>query len=104
MPVTAWRQRSAQFLGARAVILVTGASGFVGTHVVRRLAENGAGPIRAMVRNLSKAPTIDGVDVVEADLTRPQTLGPAVAGVKVIIHAAASRPTSRSRTRERTTR
>jgi len=89
MPVTAWRQRSAQFLGARAVILVTGASGFVGTHVVRRLAENGAGPIRAMVRNLSKAPTIDGVDVVEADLTRPQTLGPAVAGVKVIIHAAA---------------
>jgi uncharacterized protein YbjT (DUF2867 family) len=89
MLVTAWRQRSAQFLGARAVILVTGASGFVGTHVVRRLVETGEGPIRAMVRSRAKAPFLKGVDVVEADVTRRETLGPAVAGVGVIIHTAA---------------
>jgi uncharacterized protein YbjT (DUF2867 family) len=71
------------------VILVTGASGFVGTHVVRRLVETGEGPIRAMVRSRAKAPFLKGVEVVEADVTRPETLGPAVAGVGVIIHTAA---------------
>jgi uncharacterized protein YbjT (DUF2867 family) len=71
------------------MILVTGASGFIGARVVRRLHQTGAGPIRGMVRDLSKASALDGVDVVEADLTRPQTLAAAVAGVDVIIHAAA---------------
>ena len=71
------------------MILVTGANGFIGTHVVRRLHETGVGPIRAMVRSRSNARIPDGVDVVEADLTRPQSLGPAVAGVEAIVHAAA---------------
>jgi NADH dehydrogenase len=71
------------------MILVTGANGFVGAHVVRRLLATGAGPMRAMVRNRSKAAPLDGVEVVEADLTRPETLEFAVVGVSVIIHAAA---------------
>ncbi|HSS92825.1 MAG TPA: NAD(P)H-binding protein [Candidatus Dormibacteraeota bacterium] len=71
------------------MILVTGASGFVGSHVVRRLVETGVGPIRAMVRDRSRTPARDRVEVVEADLTRPETLGDAVAGASVIIHAAA---------------
>ncbi|SRR6266550_2143380 len=72
------------------MILVTGASGFVGRHVIRRLIENGGiGSTRAMVRDRSKAPQLNGLSVVEADVTRPETLGPAVAGVDVIIHAAA---------------
>ncbi len=71
------------------MILVSGASGFIGSHVIRRLRETEAGPVRAMVRSRSKAAFPDGVDVVEADLTRPQSLPAAVAGVDVIIHAAA---------------
>jgi uncharacterized protein YbjT (DUF2867 family) len=71
------------------MILVIGASGFIGSRVVRRLRETGAGPIRAMVRNRSKARGLDGAEIVEADLTRPETLGPAVSGARVIIHAAA---------------
>src|SRR6202165_6216295 len=71
------------------MILVTGANGFVGTHVLRRLAEAREGPIRAMVRSRAKARSLDGVEVVEADLTRPETLAPALSGVSVIIHAAA---------------
>ena len=70
------------------MILVTGANGFVGAHVLRRLAPH-EGPIRVMVRSRAKAPALDGVEVVEADLTRPETLAAAVSGVSAIIHAAA---------------
>jgi NADH dehydrogenase len=68
------------------VILVTGATGFVGGHVLRRLEGE---PVRAMVRDSSKASLPEGVDVVEADLTRSETLGRAMAGVETVIHAAA---------------
>jgi uncharacterized protein YbjT (DUF2867 family) len=71
------------------LILVTGANGFVGSHVLRRLVDAPEGPIRAMVRSRAKAPAVDGVEVVEADLTRSETLAPAVSGVSMIIHAAA---------------
>ena len=70
------------------MILVTGASGFVGSHVVRRLHESAA-EVRAMVRDQSRAPALKGVELVAAELTRPESLGAAVSGVDVIIHAAA---------------
>ena len=70
------------------MILVTGGSGFVGSHVVRRLHESGT-EVRAMIRDRSKAPAFQGLEVVGADLTQPESLGPAVSGVDVIIHAAA---------------
>jgi NADH dehydrogenase len=71
------------------MILVTGANGFVGSHFLRRMVEAREGPIRAMVRSRAKAPSVEGVEVVEADLTRPETLAPAVSGVSVVVHAAA---------------
>jgi NADH dehydrogenase len=70
------------------VILVTGASGFVGGHVVRRLHESGA-LVRVMVRDPAKAPRLSRIDIVTADLTKPASLGAAVKGVHAIIHAAA---------------
>jgi NADH dehydrogenase len=71
------------------MILVTGANGFVGSHVLSRLVKAREGPIRAMVRSRANAPSLDGVEVVEADLNRNETLAPAVSGVTVIIHTAA---------------
>jgi uncharacterized protein YbjT (DUF2867 family) len=71
------------------VILVTGASGFVGRHVVRRLLQTPGLKVRAMVRDRAKAPDLTGADLVEADLTRPATLGNLVAGVSAIVHTAA---------------
>lgn len=73
-----------------AMILVTGAAGFSGSRIVARLAEQGARP-RAMVRSRETArlrlPS-QGIEVVLADTTRPETLRPAFAGIETIIHCA----------------
>jgi len=69
-------------------ILVTGADGFVGRHVVARLAERDGG-LRAMVRNAATYHPAPGVEVVEADLAKPESLTLAMEGVEVVVHCAA---------------
>jgi uncharacterized protein YbjT (DUF2867 family) len=71
-----------------APILVTGAAGFVGRHVVARLAAAGR-PVRALVRDARRAGSLEGADVVEGDVTRPETLPAAVAGADAVIHLVA---------------
>ncbi|HEU0027560.1 MAG TPA: NAD(P)H-binding protein [Ktedonobacterales bacterium] len=72
------------------MILVTGATGFSGSRIVARLAEQGARP-RAMAHNretaLARLPR-QGIEVAIADITRPETLRPALEGVETIIHCA----------------
>ncbi|MDP9325683.1 MAG: NAD(P)H-binding protein [Candidatus Dormibacteraeota bacterium] len=70
------------------MLLVTGGNGFVGRHVVKRLSAGGE-RVRAMVRNPSVYHAPEGVEVVRADLTQPETLGPALEGVTRVVHAAA---------------
>ncbi|WP_414755770.1 CIA30 family protein [Anabaena sp. CCY 9910] len=63
------------------VILVAGATGGVGKRVVRKLRERGE-KVRALVRDIDKARSIlgDDVDLVVADITKPETLTPMVMG------------------------
>ncbi|MBN6055858.1 NAD(P)H-binding protein [Nonomuraea sp. RK-328] len=61
-------------------ILVTGATGNVGKHVVTQLAEAGI-PVRALVRDPSRARLPENVRTVTGDLTAPETLEPALRGV-----------------------
>lgn len=63
------------------MILVTGATGTVGREVVGRLAAHGA-DVRIMVRDPSKAGGLaaPGVEVIEGDFDRPETLEAACAG------------------------
>jgi len=70
------------------MILVTGANGFVGRHVVARLAASGE-KVRALVRRPREYRAPSGVDVVEGDVTKPETLTTALAGVDHVVHAAA---------------
>ncbi|MGI8564267.1 MAG: NAD(P)H-binding protein [Candidatus Dormibacter sp.] len=70
------------------MILVTGGSGFVGRHVVGRLAAEGK-PVRALVRDSRSVALAPAVEVFEGDLTRPKTFRAALTGVDVLIHAAA---------------
>jgi uncharacterized protein YbjT (DUF2867 family) len=62
------------------VILVTGATGNVGGELVRALAAMGA-PVRALARRADAAPRAP-VEVATADLAAPESLGPALDGVR----------------------
>ena len=71
------------------MILVTGGTGFVGGHVVNELRSRGL-PVRCLVRNRSKAVGLDA-ELVEGDLTEPETLPAAVDGCEAVIHLVAIR-------------
>lgn len=69
-------------------VLVTGASGFLGRHVVARLLERGHS-VRAMVRPASEVPAWGGeVELVRADLRAAQGLAEAFQGVDAAVHLA----------------
>ena len=71
----------------RADILVTGASGFLGSRLVEFLAERGV-RVRAGTRLISRARDIPNVEWVQLDLTREDDVRRAVAGVSTIFHCA----------------
>src|SRR5208282_5026236 len=69
---------------------VTGATGFLGSHVARVLAEQGA-ELRLLVRATSDLRNIDGLkaDRVEGDLRGASSIEKALAGCDVAFHVAA---------------
>ncbi len=70
--------------------LVTGATGFLGSHLVQRLRE-ARHQVRALVRDPKKTQVLDGMgaELIHGDVTSPASLTSAVKGVEVIFHAAA---------------
>ncbi len=71
-------------------IFLTGATGFVGHHVARALAEEGA-DLRLLVRKTSNLANLEGIagDTQVGDLARPETYAPALADCDAIVHVAA---------------
>ncbi|HEY1334865.1 MAG TPA: NAD-dependent epimerase/dehydratase family protein [Myxococcaceae bacterium] len=72
--------------------LITGASGFLGSALCRRLVGDGH-RVRALVRPESDASSLDGAGVqrMVGDVTDPGSLGRALAGVEVVFHLAGLR-------------
>ena len=72
------------------MILITGATGYIGRHLVARLISQGERP-RCLVRNTTRAASIlpaDKVELVQGDTTSYHSLQDAVRGVDTIVHAA----------------
>lgn len=70
--------------------LVTGASGFIGSHLVEALLQRGAA-VRALVRGPQRLRWIEGIEGVEyccGTLEDAKSLGEAVRGVDVVFHTA----------------
>jgi nucleoside-diphosphate-sugar epimerase len=72
-------------------VLVTGANGFVGGRVCRRLADGGA-EVRALVRRAGSSGLDDvpGITEVIGDFTDEQDAARAVDGVDAVVHCAAT--------------
>jgi nucleoside-diphosphate-sugar epimerase len=75
-------------------VLVTGATGYVGLNLVHRLAEGDHEPV-ALVRESSPTHLLpDSVETARGDVTRPDSLTNALAGVDAVVHLAAIRGTN----------
>jgi predicted dehydrogenase/nucleoside-diphosphate-sugar epimerase len=68
-------------------VLVTGASGFLGGHVVERLSLEG--PVRAMTRLISRARPVPNVQWIQGDLGKEEDLRRALEGIETVFHCAA---------------
>jgi dihydroflavonol-4-reductase len=73
---------------ARPVTLVTGGTGFLGSHLVRLLAEEGAGPLRVLSTSEPAWLGELGVETVVGSITSPEDVRRAVEGVAEVYHLA----------------
>lgn len=71
-------------------VLVTGATGFIGAAVSRRLLAAGY-QLRALIRDSAQAASLRGMGVETAvgDLTAPETFAAALVGCRYLVHVAA---------------
>jgi nucleoside-diphosphate-sugar epimerase len=71
-------------------ILVTGGSGFLGSHIVEQLSQSGRS-VRALVRRSSDTKflrTLSNVELFDGAVDDRQSLEKAVAGVEAVVHSA----------------
>ena len=70
--------------------LVTGGTGFVGSHLIEALAEAGW-TVRALVRRPDKLRWLEGLpaEIIKGDVQNPDSLPEALRGVELVIHCAA---------------
>ncbi len=71
-------------------VFITGATGFVGSHVARRYAAEGAS-LRLLTRRTSRLEALAGLDAetVTGDLREPEKLRSALTGCDALVHVAA---------------
>ncbi|MGY0058817.1 SDR family oxidoreductase [Streptomyces sp. LZ34] len=66
------------------MILVTGATGNIGSALLKELRTSGAGPLRGLTRDAARSAFPAGAEAVEGDFSRVATLKPALDGVRAL--------------------
>jgi UDP-glucose 4-epimerase len=73
--------------GNRKRYLVTGCTGFVGRHIVRKL-QAGGNDVRGLSRHPRADPGASALEVIQGDLSKPESLRGLAEDIDTIIHAA----------------
>lgn len=69
-------------------ILITGGTGFLGTHIVGQLLESGEKNLRVMASSVPEWMKDAGIEAAEGSVTNPETVANAVKNVSSIFHLA----------------
>jgi uncharacterized protein YbjT (DUF2867 family) len=69
------------------MILITGGTGFIGSHLIKRMRQEGI-PVRALVRNPDKSRALEdlGVEVIKGEMSDTVSLEKATSGAERVIH------------------
>src|SRR5438876_369029 len=88
--VSYYNQKKIGTKGVGYMLLITGATGYIGRHLIARLVEQGERP-RGLVRDIKRAESrlpADKVELALGDTTQPASLAAAVQGIETIVHTA----------------
>ncbi|MEZ5344479.1 MAG: NAD-dependent epimerase/dehydratase family protein [Pyrinomonadaceae bacterium] len=69
-------------------ILITGGTGFLGTHIVRQFLDSGEKDLRVMASSVPEWMTDEGVEAAVGSVTNTEDVAEAVKGVSAIYHLA----------------
>ncbi len=85
-----WWYAFPQDRGKNLKVFITGATGFVGSHVAQELSRRGA-DLRVLIRPTSKLENLDGLpaEAVLGDLLQAEALRTAISGCDAVMHVAA---------------
>jgi dihydroflavonol-4-reductase len=87
-PAASTRRRAAIEKRPRATTLITGGTGFLGSHLVRQLVEEGTKDIRVMATSIPDWLVDLGVETMEGSITKGDDVARAVSGITDIYHLA----------------